>query len=264
MSKLHSLLVAVLAACAGVANAGPLADISIINRTTGERLQTWERDGRLYVAGRPGDRYAVELMNYSRGRVLAVLSVDGINAISGETAAGNQSGYVLEPRQRAEIVGWRKSMEDVAAFYFTALPDSYAGRTGRPQNVGVIGVAVYREYSEPPVARKSPPRILEYDSAAGSSAPAPALAPEAKQSGSVDLADKSELARSRRDERLATGHGERVASSSQYTDFRRASDRPSMVMTVYYDSYANLVAQGVISGPRSPRAFPGGFVPDPG
>jgi hypothetical protein len=262
MSKLHSLLVAVLATCAVAANAGSLAELSIINRTTGERLQTWERDGRLYVAGRPGDRYAVELMNHSRGRVLAVLSVDGINAITGETAAGNQSGYVLSPQQRAEIVGWRKSMEDVAAFYFTALPDSYAGRTGRPQNVGVIGVAVYREYSEPPVARKAPPRIFEYESAAN--AAASSQAPEAKPSGSGELSDKSEVARSRRDERLATGHGERVASSTQYTDFRRASDQPAMVMTVYYDSYANLVAQGVIAGPRKPKAFPGGFVPDPG
>jgi len=37
------------------------------------------------------------------------------------------------------------SMEEVAAFYFTSVADSYAGRTDRPQNVGVIGVAVYRE-----------------------------------------------------------------------------------------------------------------------
>lgn len=261
MSKLHSLLIALLAACATAANAGPLAGLSIIDRSTGERLQTWERDGRLYVAGRPGDRYSVELTNHSRGRVLAVLSVDGVNAITGETAAGNQSGYVLAPWQHAEIAGWRKSMDDVAAFYFTALPDSYAGRTGRPQNAGVIGVAVYREYSEPPVARKSPPRPFEYESAAG--AAAPAQAPEAKASASGELGDKGELARSRRDERLATGHGERIASSTQYTDFRRASDRPAMVMTVYYDSYANLVAQGVIPGPRGPRPFPGGFVPDP-
>ena len=44
-----------------------------------------------------------------------------------------------------EIDGWRKSMDEVAAFYFTALPDSYAARTGRPDNVGVIGVALFRE-----------------------------------------------------------------------------------------------------------------------
>ena len=42
-------------------------------------------------------------------------------------------------------------MDDVAQFYFTDLPDSYAARTGRPRNVGVIGVAVFRE-APPPVA----------------------------------------------------------------------------------------------------------------
>ena len=44
-----------------------------------------------------------------------------------------------------EITGWRKSLERTAAFYFTDLGDSYAARTGRPQNVGVIGVAVFQE-----------------------------------------------------------------------------------------------------------------------
>ena len=43
------------------------------------------------------------------------------------------------------IEGWRKSLDDVATFYFTRLPDSYAARTGRPDNVGVIGVALFPE-----------------------------------------------------------------------------------------------------------------------
>ena len=53
--------------------------------------------------------------------------------------------YVLSPWSSAEIAGWRKNLNEVAAFYFTNLSDSYAGRTGRPLNVGVIGVAVYEE-----------------------------------------------------------------------------------------------------------------------
>ena len=40
-------------------------------------------------------------------------------------------------------------LNEVAAFYFTQLPDSYAARTDRPDNVGVIGVAVFREYQPP-------------------------------------------------------------------------------------------------------------------
>jgi len=257
MNTLKSLFAFALAVCAGIAAAGPLADMTIIDRSTGERLQTWEHQGRLYVVGRPGDRYAVEIKNYCGERLLAVLSVDGVNAITGETAAGNQSGYVLEARDRAEILGWRKSLDDVAAFYFTALPDSYAARTGRAGNVGVIGAALYREYVEPPVARPAP-RLYEPEAAAG----ALAEAPPAEYKSAPATSDQA-AARPRRAERLGTGHGERVASATQYTDFRRASDRPVRVMTIYYDSYANLVAQGIIPGPRRPQPFPGGFVPDP-
>lgn len=258
MKALHSLLAALMVAGAGLAQAGSLADVTIVSRSTGERLQTWRHNGRLYVAGRPGDRYAIELRNNSRGRLLAVLSVDGVNAITGETAAGDQSGYVLGPWQRTEVLGWRKSMDDVAAFYFTALPDSYAARTGRPDNVGVIGVAVFREYVEPPRVQMLPAPAAAPFTPAGPLARSPAA--ESKAESSADYAGET---RSRSAERLGTGHGERLASSIDYVDFRRASDRPAMTMTVYYDSYANLVAQGVIPGPRRPQAFPGGFVPDP-
>jgi hypothetical protein len=55
-----------------------------------------------------------------------------------------------------------------------------------------------------------------------------------------------------------------------YTDFERATSQPDQVLTVFYDSHANLVALGVIppwtaQAPRRPDAFPGstGFVPDP-
>ena len=68
--------------------------------------------------------------------------------------------------------------------------------------------------------------------------------------------------------RLGTGHGERISAPTQYTDFRRASDSPSEVVTLYYDSHANLLAQGIIPRPRpqpnpAPNPFPAGFTPDP-
>lgn len=134
-----------LAGCMSIADAGVLVDVSVIDRSTGQQLEVYRHRGQLYVAGTPGNRYAVVMRNKSAGRLLTVLSVDGVNALNGQTAATSQSGYVLSAWQAAEIAGWRKSMDDVAAFYFTSVADSYAGRTDRPQNVGVIGVAVYRE-----------------------------------------------------------------------------------------------------------------------
>jgi len=260
MKKLPVLVAALqLAACVSVADAGALVDVNVIDRSSGQILQVYRHSGRLYVAGTPGNRYAVELRNRSAGRVLTVLSVDGVNAVSGQTAAPSQSGYVLAPGQSAEIGGWRKSLDDVAAFYFTSVADSYAGRTERPQNVGVIGVAVYREVEQapaPPVAVA--PREKDRLGAAASEAPAA----EAK-------ATTRNPAPPRKDEsRLGTGHGERISSPTQTTEFRRASESPAEIVTIYYDSRANLISQGVIPRPRPtppglPNPFPGGFVPDP-
>src|SRR5205814_1223188 len=72
------------------------------------------------------------------------------------TASPSQSGYVLSANECYEINGWRKSNSTTAAFYFTELPDAYATRTGRPDNVGVIGVAFFREKPHRVVWKDSP------------------------------------------------------------------------------------------------------------
>ena len=267
MKKFSVLLAPLfLAACVSIADAGTLVDVSVTDRNTGERLEIYRHHGRLYVAGSPGNRYAVNLHNKSRGRLLSVISVDGINALNGQTAATSQSGYVISPWQSAEIAGWRKSMEEVAAFYFTSIADSYAGRTDRPQNVGVIGVAVYREAEPLPPPQQSALSLRERSdqesadrAASGASANAPASAAPVRNE-----------AMSKQAGRLGTGHGERINAPTQYTDFRRASEVPSEVVTIYYNSRANLLAQGVIPRPPHygasnpvPNAFPGGFVPEP-
>ncbi|MEO8836449.1 MAG: hypothetical protein ABI364_06895 [Caldimonas sp.] len=273
------LLLTVLAAAAASACTSPpalavgsLVDVQVVDRNRSELLPTWRHRGASYVAGRPGDRYAVRLTNRSPGRVLVVLSVDGVNAVSGESAAVGQTGYVLAPWQSAEITGWRKSYSEAAAFYFTALPDSYAARTGRPDNVGVIGAAVFRERAvEPPPRWVEPaPPVARGGAASGRmeaerqpQASANAAAPKAQSLGQArrDAVDKDE-------KKLGTGHGEREYSPTTQTAFERASTEPAEIVQVRYDSYANLVASGVIARPRpplsrQPDAFPS-FVPDPG
>src|SRR6476659_5085355 len=134
-----------LATAAPALAVGSLADLTVYDRTEGKRLPVYWHQGRAYVVGKPGNEYQVSLRNRGGDDVLAVVSVDGVNVITGQTASPLQSGYVLAPRGGMDILGWRKSMAETAAFYFTPLPDSYAARTGRPDDVGVIGVAVFRE-----------------------------------------------------------------------------------------------------------------------
>lgn len=242
------------------AHAGRLVDMEIVNRSSGETLTPYHQGGQAYVAGNPGDRYGVRLVNRTGQRVLVVLSVDGVNAVSGETAAPNQSGYVLDPWERTEVAGWRKSLSEIAQFYFTALPDSYAARTDRPDNVGVIGAAVFREKARP---RPVTPYLGQAASAARAEA-----ADSANSAGSA----AAPMAKAMREsERLGTGHGEREYAPTQYTGFERASVAPAEVVSLRYDSRDNLVARGVIPKVRpywpeprpEPRPFPGQFVPDP-
>jgi hypothetical protein len=241
---MRKLLFAMIAALLpGAVHAGALVDVAVVNRATGERIPVYTHRGRIYVPGTPGAKYSLLIANKTGERVLAVASVDGVNVITGETAAPSQSGYVLDPRGSVEIAGWRKNMSEVAAFYFTPLPDSYAARTDRPGNVGVIGVAVFREYQPP-----RPPAVLRQE--------APAAAPSA---------DAQSRATPR--EKLGTGHGEREGSEASWTEFRRASDSPAELISIYYDSRPNLVARGIIPGASrvEPNPFPGfRFAPDPG
>ena len=124
----------------GVADARDRVQPLAPKRVDGDRgawLSPIRHHGRDWIEGAPGHRYTVRLTNTSPARVLVVLSVDGVNAVTGQTAHPSQAGYVLEPWQSTEVNGWRKSLDDVAQFVFTDLPDSYAARTGRPDNVGV-------------------------------------------------------------------------------------------------------------------------------
>ena len=145
---LHAL--AALTALLGLAHLpaqaiGRLADVTIVDRDTGATLPVHYARGEYWVAGRPGARYAITVRNRLGERVLAVPSVDGVNVLSGETAAWDQRGYVFSPYERYQITGWRKSNSEVAAFEFSHIATSYAARTGRPGHVGVIGVALFRE-----------------------------------------------------------------------------------------------------------------------
>lgn len=268
-----SLCVIVASVCAMPAyGLGRIAEVSVVDRATHAVLPVYYALGSYWVAGTPGRRYGLVIRNALGGRVLAVTSVDGVNVVSGETAAVGQTGYVLAPFERCEIDGWRKSDQEVAAFEFTSVGQSYAALTGRPASVGVLGVALFRERPAPP---PEPPSLAYNDGrvdageravAAGKAAlePLGARAPAPASSASV-------APRAMDMPTLGTGHGEREPSVVTHTEFERAGEHPDEVLKIRYDSFDHLVAMGVIRLPlprrAQPDAFPGspllGYVPDP-
>lgn len=248
------------------AQAATLAEVRLVNRHTGQVLPVYRHQGEWWVEGRPGGSYAVDIANRTGQRILAVLSVDGVNAITGDSAsAAPKDGYVLDPWQNWAITGWRKSDRQVAAFYFSENDMSYAARTGRPQDVGVIGVALFRERTfrpaRPPVIQRNAPAAEEGE-------------PSRSQDAATDMAaaapSPSPAAKTQRSPSLGTGHGALEASHTSTVDFEAASQRPEQVVRLRYDSRANLVARGVIresARERTPNPFPApggnGYVPDP-
>jgi hypothetical protein len=229
---------------------GPLVDVDLVDRDTGQWLPETPHRGDIWVAGTPGHRYAVRLTNTTGERVLVVLSVDGVNAVTGRDRGSAQAGYVLAPWQSTEIAGWRKSMDDVAQFVFTDLPDSYAARTGRPRNVGVVGVAVFREAR--PVAyerrRLRPPRTAKPLADAREAGPRkprrrrPCRHRRARECrGEADAMQR---------QTLGTGHGPR--EWSQVADRVRARDAFAVAgHRIALRRRASLIAMGVLPRPRT-------------
>ena len=282
------LLLGMTAGCAGSSTTLPhlrsgLIQVDVYDRADGAALPIYQKDGRHYIVGTPGHEYALRIRNTTGARLLVVTSVDGVNVISGETASAAQSGYVLDPHGSVEIRGWRKSLQRTAAFFFTEHQNSYAARTGRPDNVGVIGVAVFRENVRPIAQYEPAPRrgrIAEAQSERSSRADG-AEAPRAESPAPAAAANESDASAERRDSglgseasrmmgKLGTGHGRNESSRATLVHFERASEYAAETVVLQYDRRENLAAMGVLPAVpsvarREPDPFPGGvrFVPDP-
>ncbi len=125
---------------------------------------------RMRVTARQGERYTIRVNNISDERVALVISVDGLNIISGQRTSGssNESMYVLDPGQTGSFSGWRSGMSHVQRFYFTSAGDSYAGRLGESDQLGIIRVSafrgrriVYRHYEDAELKSAAPSRSMQ-------------------------------------------------------------------------------------------------------
>jgi len=219
-------------------------------------LPTYAHRGGVFVEGRLGEAYGVRFHNASADRVEVVVTVDGRDVVSG--APGDfesQRGYIVAPWSSVRVDGFRRSLTEVAQFRFSAPEESYASRRGAPENVGVVGVAVFRERRRPsPLALGQGPREA--------SAAEPARAPAAYGDEGASRAG-----------RLGTQYGEDRSAPVSEVDFERLdAQRPDALLAVYYDSRAGLVARGVLPPPMDalqvapePSPFPvnGRFAPPP-
>lgn len=256
----------------------PMVEVSL-QTPHGGTLRSVEHHGTQFVAGDAGQRYAIRVHNNSADRVEVVVTVDGRDVVSGEL--GNfktQRGYVVQPFDSVVIDGFRTSLQDVAAFRFSSVGESFAGRKGTPQHAGVIGVAVFREQGRRVARRgggwRSAPRggavkddgFVPFDTDAS---PAPrtssnktskpkSVAPSRdRASGSSAESRSRHWHRPAPTRELGTRFGERRSSAARQVTFVRASaNRPDFSAQIQYDTARGLAARGVPIEPEPVFASP--------
>jgi hypothetical protein len=289
LTKNYAALFAILSACGSAyADRAPIQSapspqsafaVDLVDEYGGA-LPTFRHRGRFYVLGNEGQRYSVRITNPSPRRVEAVISIDGLDAVDGRGADfANKRGYVVPPYGSLQVDGFRVSMEDVATFRFSSVPNSYAGRKGQARNVGVVGVAIFQERIEQPVYIPQPVQpdySKDYDdyddeapasrggeagsSKAESAPPAPSRpSPAPREEGGRSRAPSTATGgaaphcwncgqESPQPHRpgLGTEFGERRGSRVSYTGFIRANaSRPDVVVEIRYNDRDGLAALGI-------------------
>ncbi len=219
---------------------------------------------RYYLEARARASYTVNLANRTGERLGVLLTVDGLNAISGERDAGPGRMYVLGPWEQMTVRGWRTSLADVRQFTFVDERASYAVRSGKSNGrIGWIEAAVYREQRRyvarprPWPGREDGARAEEYDSAdeARSKAP-PASAPsEGADAPSARLEGEfgeSSPRSAGRGSFPGTGWGPRTEDPAVVVSFEPES-APADRVTVRYEYRSALLALGVLPRPWPAR-----------
>lgn len=119
----------------------------------GKPIKQFVKEGVTWVEARKGVSYEIKLKNNTRERVLAIVSVDGIDVLSGSPANPDSSGYIVEPYSSVTVKGFRTSQEEVNRFEFSEKEDSYAVTSPdgeqSPANCGGIGVRFIAEKQKP-------------------------------------------------------------------------------------------------------------------
>lgn len=116
----------------------------------GRPVREYERpsDRSVFIEGREGTEYEIEIKNSSSKRILAVVSVDGLNVINGEVASPDSVGYIVGSFSSTKIKGFRYDEKTVGTFKFAKKTESYAASKGEEQNCGVVSVIFFEEKAE--------------------------------------------------------------------------------------------------------------------
>jgi hypothetical protein len=210
-------------------------------------FEYYHNDKNVYIEGREKSKYSVNLVNKSHERVMAVVSVDGMNIINGKPEWDD--GYIINPYASLKIDGWLVNNKTMAAFEFSNLENSYSNKiNGVTSNVGVIGCMFFREKPNNYHFVASSTNLSHTPIYGGtSSTPYWNMAVSSNQVKSSEPVLRS----------LGTKFGEDIETNVSEVKFeRRDKDNSDATLVLYYDSKKGLEKRGInLHG--SPDPFPG-------
>ena len=249
---------------------GRLVDVRILenDRPTNLYSRGWSwNPPRRYFEAFEGGHYAVELRNLTGRRIGVVMSVDGLNVLTGDRSrlSGSEPMYVLGPWDTAVIRGWRTSLDEVQQFIFVDEQVSYAARVGKANgDMGWVRVATFEE--QRPLAFYQQPRRDLGGDPSGSNEPQekderaqnerqPADAPEparkeATASPKLQGNATDQLGRQEAQESVpGTGWGERRNDRVERTEFLAAAACTDQLI-FRYEYASGLQALGIFTRPN--------------
>lgn len=221
-------------------------------------VDTYYHNNQTYIEGRKGSSYVIRIKNLRSDRKKIVVSVDGLNVISGDNDW--TKGYVIGGHEIIDIPGWLKNDQQAAKFVFSDVKKSYNQHnlSGNVNNVGVIGVLVY---DEQPVNQYIP-LSGQYRAfgEGGSSDGIGSFSGILRSSGSVNNINQLEQ------QSVGTGWGKATDFKTTSVSFN-ANSYQSQTVTIFYDSRKGLESRGIVLNrvKNNPNPFPGyaGYCPEP-
>lgn len=203
----------------------------------------YNHKGFQYIAVVPGTEYELKVKNNSYRRILAVPSVDGINTLTGKEATKDSTGYVISGNSTLNIKGWTINENEVSAFKFSNERNYATYVTGHSNNVGVLSILVFEEkvnlYKD----------FYEIDKPYKPWCDKPVInPPEYPRSrfhyGKDSVTRSIACSASTSDNKVGTDWGSKQNFNTKNVTFDKSEAFKQY--TIYYDTYNNLVAKGVI------------------
>ena len=121
-------------------------NVSMHVQVNGRACKEYTHKGMSFIEARHGTNYTVKIKNDNPYRVMAVLSVDGLDVVTGKPAEETNTGYIIDAYNSLDIKGYRISDDNSASFIFTSKGKSYVQQAkSNATNAGVIGLRTYKE-----------------------------------------------------------------------------------------------------------------------